>query len=99
MRQRAAITFVAGAWFGLATGLLQGLAFLAFQEWRWLNWSAQIIPVDANILWAAPAVNVIAFWVAGLFLFLLCVRGFAGSPGKRSASVGLPHWARTHCSR
>jgi cobalamin biosynthesis protein CobD/CbiB len=51
--------------FGLASGLLEGLLFLLFQRLQWLNWSSQSTPVDANILWAGPLMNLVLLVLVG----------------------------------
>jgi len=45
----------------LVGGLVEGAGFLIFQEQRWLNWEMQIVPANEDLLWAAPAMNLVVF--------------------------------------
>lgn len=64
---------VVGAWFGLVTGLVEGLSLLIFQRINWQNW-ARMIHVSAPIAWISPVVSLLLFlgiafgaWVVARF--------------------------------
>ena len=44
---------LAGAWFGLLTGLIEGAGLLIFQRVNWENWG-RMLHVPAAILWVSP---------------------------------------------
>src|SRR5215831_2034503 len=59
-RPSLASILVLGAWFGLLTGLLEGLGLLIFQRINWQNW-ARMVHVSAPILWISPVVSFLLF--------------------------------------
>ena len=60
-----------GAWFGLAAGLLEGIAYLCIQKAGLLGWEEFAFPIDSNILWLAISVDALLFLGFATFLALL----------------------------
>lgn len=55
-------------WFGLATGIVEGVAFLVFQQLRWSAWIRLNVPVAPEILSIAPFVDLLLFGALGVGL-------------------------------
>ncbi len=70
-RIRATDILRVAAWAGLVTGLMEGSAFLAFQETGWLSWNQGILSVTPQILWISPAFTGAIFLLAGALLAVL----------------------------
>lgn len=49
-----------GVWFGIVTGLLEGVGLLLFQNINWERWGP-MMHVTARILWISPLVDVVLF--------------------------------------
>lgn len=58
---------ILGVWFGLVSGLLEGVGLLTFQRLGWLNWSI-----------AKEGVTIEIVWVSALFDLLFCLLGVLG---------------------
>lgn len=59
------------AWFGLVTGVVEGVAFVVFQALGWLAWIRVNVPVAPEIIWIAPLVDLFLFGVLGIALALV----------------------------
>jgi arylsulfatase A-like enzyme len=55
-------------WFGVAAGLLDGIAFLILQTAGWVTWNMKESSVDQNILWASSLMDLTIFLIVGLGL-------------------------------
>src|SRR5262249_32634921 len=71
-RHRAVDILCIAAWFGLVTGLLEGLGFLVFQQLRWLAWNMALMPVSLEIIWISPLFDLLLFSVLGIVLVVGC---------------------------
>ena len=49
-----------GAWFGLVTGLVEGVGLVVFQRVNWENWG-RMLHVPGSILWMSPLVDFFMF--------------------------------------
>ena len=65
---------ILGAWFGLATGLLEGLSRTVLQSFGEVSWDLLLTAADVKILWVAPFFYVMLFTLAGAALALLARR-------------------------
>jgi arylsulfatase A-like enzyme len=61
------VLIIAG-WFGLVTGLLEGLGLLVFQNLGWLGWNAVEHGVSAEIVWISAFFDFFLFGILGLAL-------------------------------
>jgi arylsulfatase A-like enzyme len=77
--------FRLAAAFGLLTGLVEGLAFLALQRLAFLGWSNGLVDVSLPIVWIAPAVYLPLFLGMGVVLTVLQRR----LPRLRGTSAGV----------
>ena len=62
---------VIAAWFGLLTGLLEGLTFLIFQRLGWLSWNMSLWGVSKEIIWIAPIFDLALFCLLGFLISAL----------------------------
>ncbi len=69
---REALTIA--AWFGLVTGLVEGIALLVFQQRGWLNFDMAQEPVWYEILWISPAFDLLLFGAWGLIVAAVAQR-------------------------
>lgn len=58
-----------GAWFGILTGLIEGLGLLLFQRINWKQW-ARVLHVSREILWVSPLVDLLFFLAIALVVWL-----------------------------
>jgi arylsulfatase A-like enzyme len=63
-----ATLFATAAWFGVVTGLGEGLGLLLFQRINWVQW-ARVMHVSKEIIWISPVVDL------GFFLLIGCAVG------------------------
>jgi hypothetical protein len=68
----ASRVLVVAVWFGLLTGLFEGIGLLAAQKLGWLEWETLQRGVAPEILWIAPVVDLALF---GSVAFMLLVVG------------------------
>ncbi|HEX3352282.1 MAG TPA: sulfatase [Terriglobales bacterium] len=66
----AAILLLVGAWFGIVTGLVEGLGLLLFQRINWRQWG-RMMHVSKEILWVSPLVDLILFLLVALAVWLV----------------------------
>jgi hypothetical protein len=59
-------TLLLAAWFGLASGLVEGGGLLLFQKLGWLPWSMAVIAVSVEIIWISAVFILLLFSAAGL---------------------------------
>jgi arylsulfatase A-like enzyme len=57
-------------WFGIGTGLFEGLGLLLFQRINWPRWGP-MMHVSGEILWISPLLDLTIFLLSGLTVFLL----------------------------
>lgn len=69
-------------WFGILTGLLEGVGLLLFQRINWQRWGP-MVHVSKEIVWISPIVNVLFFAAIALTLTLLA-RLSPGIPAQRA---------------
>jgi len=67
----AASVLLLAAWFGLVTGLAEGIGLLAAQKLDWLEWETLQRGVALEIVWISSFVDLILFGAVGLFLILV----------------------------
>jgi len=60
---------IAAAWFGLVTGLLEGVGLLALQALDWMDWTMSLVAVSIEIIWISAVFDLLLFSAAGLALF------------------------------
>jgi arylsulfatase A-like enzyme len=77
------------AWFGLLTGLVEGVAFLVFQRLGWLEWNRAFVPVAWEILWVAPFVDLLLFSSLGVALVVV---------GRFFHNASMPRFAFLVCA-
>jgi arylsulfatase A-like enzyme len=61
---------VIGLWFGIVTGMVEGVGLLIFQRVNWARWGA-IMHVSREILWISPLVDLILFVAVAIAVFLI----------------------------
>ncbi|HZQ68570.1 MAG TPA: sulfatase [Terriglobales bacterium] len=61
---------VLGAWFGLVTGLVEGIGLMVFQRVNWENWG-RMLHVSGSIMWVSPLVDLLLFTAIALGCALL----------------------------
>lgn len=66
----ASVLLMIAAWFGIFTGLFEGLGLLLFQRINWKQWG-RIMHVSKEILWVSPLVDLILFLLVGLAVGLV----------------------------
>lgn len=59
-----------GIWFGIVTGLLEGIGLLVFKHINWQNWG-RMVHVSGEILWISPLVDLFIFTSVALACFFL----------------------------
>lgn len=64
-RSTATLTLLIATWFGLATGMGEGIFALVLPRLGWLSWRA-LRAVSPEILWIIPVVNLLFFWSVAL---------------------------------
>jgi arylsulfatase A-like enzyme len=68
---RGADVWILAAWFGLFTGLTEGVGLLVFQKLGWLNWNIARVGVAADIIWVSALVNLMLCLAAALPLLVM----------------------------
>jgi phosphoglycerol transferase MdoB-like AlkP superfamily enzyme len=53
--------FVLAAWFGLLSGLVEGVLSYSFQELEWSSWQMTLLAVSVEIVWIAALFNLLVF--------------------------------------
>ena len=76
--------FLAAAWFGIATGLVEGGGLLLFQRINWARWGP-MMHVSEEILWIAPLVDLLLFSLLTVFVSLL-----AGAASRNAWRMVVP---------
>ena len=66
----SSVLLLIAAWFGIFTGLFEGLGLLLFQRMNWKQWG-RIMHVSREILWVSPLVDLILFLLVGLAVWLV----------------------------
>ena len=61
---------IVGAWFGIFTGLVEGVGLLVFQRINWRQW-ARVLHVSKEILWVSPLVDLIFFLLIALVAWVV----------------------------
>src|SRR4051794_29217669 len=61
---------LAGVWFGVVAGIIEGVGLLVFQHINWERWGP-MIHVSKEILWISPVVDVLFFSAAAMLIALL----------------------------
>lgn len=64
----AFLTLIFSSWFGLATGLCEGLGLWLMQFFHIATWKMQLVAIPLQLLWATPICYVIIFGSVGLLL-------------------------------
>jgi arylsulfatase A-like enzyme len=59
-----------GIWYGIFTGLTEGLGLLIFQRINWRQWG-RIIHVSKEIVWISPVVDVLFFVMVAVLVWLV----------------------------
>jgi arylsulfatase A-like enzyme len=57
-------------WFGIVTGLIEGIGLLLFERINWARWGP-MIHVSRPIIWIAPIVDTVFFLILSLLVWLL----------------------------
>jgi arylsulfatase A-like enzyme len=60
--------FIAAAWLGLVTGLIEGGSLLLLQQRGWLAWSLAQFGVSAEIIWVSAFVDLLVFLALGVLV-------------------------------
>jgi arylsulfatase A-like enzyme len=81
VRASAGLLLIIATWFGIFTGLLEGLGLLLFQRINWKQWG-RIMHVSREILWVSPIVDLILFLLVALAVWLVS-RWFKRLPAVR----------------
>jgi arylsulfatase A-like enzyme len=68
-RASTGLLLIIATWFGILTGLLEGLGLLLFQRINWKQWG-RIMHVSKEILWVSPTVDLILFLLVALAVWL-----------------------------
>lgn len=68
-RISAGFLLLVGAWFGIFTGLIEGLGLLLFQKLNWRQW-ARVLHVSKEILWVSPVVDLLFFLAVAVAVWL-----------------------------
>ncbi len=55
-------------WFGIVTGLIEGVGLLIFQRINWAQWG-RVIHVSKQILWISPLVDLLLFLILALVVW------------------------------
>ena len=55
-------------WFGIVTGLIEGVGLLIFQRINWAQWG-RVIHVSKQILWISPLVDLLFFLILALVVW------------------------------
>src|SRR5438094_6238650 len=55
-------------WFGIVTGLIEGVGLLIFQRINWAQWG-RVIHVSKQILWISPLVDLLFFLILALLVW------------------------------
>ena len=61
---------VVGLWFGIVSGLVEGIGLLSFQKINWAAWGPTI-HVAEEILWISPLVDVVLFLLVAVLVFAI----------------------------
>jgi len=69
-KQLAGETLRLSIWFGLLSGLVEGILFLALHQNNLLTWRLQNRAIWFETLWIAPLADLAIFFLAGVFLAL-----------------------------
>ncbi len=88
--------FLIASWFGIVTGLVEGLGVLVFQSMDWLRGQFTFLGSSLEVVWISPVLDWLLFMVVGLMLGL-AVRLFPRLPVTRIAFfvfalLGLFSW-------
>ena len=59
------------AWFGIVTGLAEGILYLLLQKTGWVSRSMWLLPASIDIIWIACVFETLLYFSAGLALLLL----------------------------
>lgn len=59
-----------GIWFGIVTGMVEGVGLLVFKHINWQNWG-RMVHVSAPILWISPLVDIFIFASVAVACFVL----------------------------
>jgi arylsulfatase A-like enzyme len=60
-----------GAWFGLVTGLVEGVGLFALRQLADYQWNGPLIDVSPACLWISPLVDLMLFSTAGFLTYLI----------------------------
>ena len=58
-------------WFGLVTGLVEGVLLFIFQQFGLLKGQISYLGTSSEVLWIAPVFDLFFFLIAGIFLVIL----------------------------
>jgi arylsulfatase A-like enzyme len=61
--------FIAAAWLGLVTGLIEGGGLLLLQQRGWLAWPLAQLGVSAEIIWISAFFDLLVFTIAALLIW------------------------------
>src|SRR5579864_7794016 len=65
-----AFTVLIAVWFGIVTGLIEGIGLLLFERINWARWGP-MIHVSQPIVWISPIVDTCFFLVVSVLVWLL----------------------------
>lgn len=74
--------FVAAAWFGLLTGLVEGIGLWALQQLNLLAGKIQFLGLSTEVIWLSPIFNLLLFGFLALIFSILAIL-FPRLPVKR----------------
>ncbi|HUV27937.1 MAG TPA: hypothetical protein VMW34_11290, partial [Anaerolineales bacterium] len=64
---------LAGIWFGLLTGLIEGVALFALKRFEILRGPVTFLGMSVETLWVSPLFDLLLFFGLGLLFSLLAV--------------------------
>src|SRR5579864_4562097 len=67
---RLAFTVLIAVWFGIVTGLIEGIGLLLFERINWARWGP-MIHVSRPIVWISPIVDTCFFLVVSVLVWFL----------------------------
>jgi arylsulfatase A-like enzyme len=62
---------ITAVWFGLVTGLIEGVGLVTLRELGWLPWRTEALVISPKSIWISPLFDLLLFGLLGLALGLL----------------------------